>query len=487
MSRKKKRPFGKAFARRAIFFSTVIMAVLVAAGLILYGQRERILSKRAERAAARGDYEKAISSLEALETGTEGEQALLAYRYALAEQALAAGDAARAETLFTQLGDYADSRTKILACRYLAAEQALEAGRLEEAKDAFYALSGYADALERYDGCRYAIAEQTALTDPAAGFELFWALGGYSDAKDRAVALAKQVTGEADETFAVNRMLGVSEEQVEQMKTLQSIRAGLPQGKLAVGFYHTVGLKADGTVLAVGRNEEGQCSVGAWSGIRAVACGAYHTVGLRGDGTVVAVGRNEEGQCDVGGWTGVVAVACSDYNTLALLSDGTVVSAGYQPYAELAGWRDIVSIEGGSYGAVGIGADGRVYCSHASLRSESLAGAVAADVSTGYCVALKEDGTVVHTALELPWENVVALSASSTGVLALNDQGQVLCHWFRSRDAVDFSDVTGAVALAAGGTHSAVLLSDGTVIARGSGEAGECDTGGWKLGETKGE
>ena len=482
--KKKKRPFGKAFARRAILLSTLAMMILTGLGLILYGRRETILEKRAERAAARGDYEKAVSSLEAVEKGSEGEEALLRYRYALAQEALAAGDTDKAETLFTQLGDYMDSRTMILACRYAAAEQALAAGALEDAKEGFYALSGYRDALDRYDGCRYAIAEQTAETDPEAGFALFWALGGYADARDRAVAIARTVTGETDETYAVNRMLGVSEEQVERIKTLRAAREKLPRGRLAVGFYHTVGLKADGTVLAAGRNDEGQCGVSGWTDIVAVACGAYHTVGLKADGTVIAAGRNDEGQCDVSAWTGVAAVACSDYNTLALLSDGTVVSAGYQPFAELSGWKDVISLAGGSYGAAAVSADGRVYCSHPSLRSEALAGAVAVDVSTGYAAALKEDGTVVHTAIDLPWENAVALSAASTGTLALTADGRVLCRWFRDRDALDFSDVSSAVALSAGATHTAVLLSDGSVIARGLNDRGQCDTAAWDLGPT---
>ena len=484
MSRNRKRTFGKAFARRAIFFSTLAMAALVTVGLVLYGRRDAILEKRAQRAAAQGDYEKAISSLEAVEKGTESEETLLQYRYALAQEALTAGDTDRAETLFTQLGDYADSRTMILECRYVAAEKALAAGDLEDARERFYALSGYKDALDRYDGCRYAIAEETARTDPAEGFALFWALGNYQDAKARAVAVAQQITGETDETFAVNRMLGVSEEQVAQIKTLQAVRDRLPQGRLAVGFYHTVGLKADGTVVATGRNSEGQCDVSSWKNIRAVACGAYHTVGLKTDGTVIATGRNGEGQCDVSGWTGVVAVACSDYNTLALLSDGTVVATGYQPLAELSGWKDVVFLAAGSYGAVGISGDGRVYCSHPSLRSEELAGAVAADVSTGYCAAVKEDGTVVHTAADLPWENVVALSASSTGTLALTADGRVLCHWFRARDALDFSDLSTAVALSAGGTHTAVLLADGSVVARGLDADRQCDTAAWNLGPT---
>jgi alpha-tubulin suppressor-like RCC1 family protein len=40
-----------------------------------------------------------------------------------------------------------------------------------------------------------------------------------------------------------------------------------------------------------------------------VAAGNYHTVGLKSDGTVVAVGANDNSQCNVGSWTGITQVA----------------------------------------------------------------------------------------------------------------------------------------------------------------------------------
>ncbi|MCK4843449.1 MAG: chromosome condensation regulator, partial [Dehalococcoidia bacterium] len=36
-----------------------------------------------------------------------------------------------------------------------------------------------------------------------------------------------------------------------------------------------------------------------------VAADGDHTVGVKSDGTVVAVGDNYYGQCDVGGWTNI--------------------------------------------------------------------------------------------------------------------------------------------------------------------------------------
>lgn len=39
--------------------------------------------------------------------------------------------------------------------------------------------------------------------------------------------------------------------------------------------------------------------------IIAVSADGTHTVGLKSDGTIVAAGRNEEGQCHVSDWTDI--------------------------------------------------------------------------------------------------------------------------------------------------------------------------------------
>ena len=74
---------------------------------------------------------------------------------------------------------------------------------------------------------------------------------------------------------------------------------------VAARYSHTVGLKRDGTVVAVGYNSDDRCEVSEWRDIVAVAAGGYHTVGLKRDGTVVAVGDNDDGQCDVSDWADI--------------------------------------------------------------------------------------------------------------------------------------------------------------------------------------
>jgi hypothetical protein len=88
--------------------------------------------------------------------------------------------------------------------------------------------------------------------------------------------------------------------------TFSAMTLNTPLGQVtpmvAAGWTHLVGLKSDGTLVAVGDNREGQCNVGSWTDIIQVAPGSAHTVELRSNGTVIALGDNSEGQCDVSGW-----------------------------------------------------------------------------------------------------------------------------------------------------------------------------------------
>lgn len=74
---------------------------------------------------------------------------------------------------------------------------------------------------------------------------------------------------------------------------------------IAAGRRHSVGLKFNGTVMAVRDNNYGQCNVSNWCDIVAVAAGNVHmatntgnshTIGLKSDGTVVAAGWNKHNQ-----------------------------------------------------------------------------------------------------------------------------------------------------------------------------------------------
>lgn len=91
---------------------------------------------------------------------------------------------------------------------------------------------------------------------------------------------------------------------------------------------HTVALRRDGTAVAVGDNSHGQCNVYGeeWTNLVAISAGDDHTVGLRADGTVVTT-QTPQKPSDLGAtiadWKNVVAISAGYEFTLALVEDST--------------------------------------------------------------------------------------------------------------------------------------------------------------------
>lgn len=142
---------------------------------------------------------------------------------------------------------------------------------------------------------------------------------------------------------------------------------------------HTLAIREDDTVLAWGRNGNGElgiginadrgtpvpvCAVGATDcsanplrGVAAVATGERHTLALLADGTLLSWGSNEYGQlghfatgyatsprpvCAVGATdctadplTEVAAIAAGQRHSVAVLTDGTVLSWGGNAFGQL--------------------------------------------------------------------------------------------------------------------------------------------------------
>jgi len=99
---------------------------------------------------------------------------------------------------------------------------------------------------------------------------------------------------------------------------------------------HIVGLRKDGTVVAIGDNDYNQCDVGNWDNIIAISAGDYHTVGLKKDGTVVTTRPLEkqmkklssDSPFRVDDWKGIIAISAGRGFTLGQKSDGSVISTG---------------------------------------------------------------------------------------------------------------------------------------------------------------
>ena len=110
---------------------------------------------------------------------------------------------------------------------------------------------------------------------------------------------------------------------------------------IAISFYRMVAvLKSDGTVAVVNLDQtedrvRAANEVASWTDIVAIESGRDHFVGLKADGTVVAAGRNDSGQCNVFGWNNVSEIVTGKASTIAIKKDGTLMMAGSLPDVNL--------------------------------------------------------------------------------------------------------------------------------------------------------
>ena len=266
-----------------------------------------------------------------------------------------------------------------------------------------------------------------------------------------------------------------------------------PAVGICTGNSHTVILRSDGTVQAVGGNRYGQLNVFDWHDIVAVAAGTFHTVGLRKDGTVMAVGDNLHYQLDVEYWYDIVAVAAGDRHTVGLRADGTVVATpvGWsRPWndegqSDVADWRDIIAVAAGRVHIVGLRADGSVVAAGSNFRGQldvdSWRNIIAVAAGGSHTVGLRSDGRVVavgynwHGQLNVErWRNIVAISAGDTRTLGLRANGTALVAGPLT-DMLNFTGWRDLVAVSLGGWHTVGITSYGSVLATGSNRFGEID------------
>jgi len=276
----------------------------------------------------------------------------------------------------------------------------------------------------------------------------------------------------------------------EEAELVQSQYASL----VAAGDWHTVGRKSNGTVVAVGWNIIGQCSVDDWTDIIQVAAGSSHTVGLKSNGTVVAVGRSDHGECNVGGWTGIVQVAAGNWHTVGLKSNGTVVAVGYNSdgQCKVNSWTDIIHVAAAGFFTVGVKSDGTVvavgsnFCGQCEVNGWTDIIQVAA--GGGHTVGLRFNGTVVavgdnyaETCEVGGWTDITQVAAGTHRTVGLKSNGTVVAVGHNKWGQCNVDGWTGIIQVAAGSQHTVGLKSNGTVVAVGDNEYGECDVGGWDL------
>ncbi|NBW96213.1 MAG: hypothetical protein EBR28_05685, partial [Planctomycetia bacterium] len=276
---------------------------------------------------------------------------------------------------------------------------------------------------------------------------------------------------------------------------------------LSAGNDHALVLKADGTVVAWGRNQHGQATVPAGlSGVVQVSAGYYHSVAVKSNGTIVGWGYNGWGQYSgypvnadrvLAGLdptpilprdliTNAVAAAAGGTFTAVLRADGTVTVLGNSTYTSTlnipAGLTGVTAVAAGYHHAVALKSDGTVVAWGSSPSQDygqanvpaGLSGVVAIAAGFTHTLALKSDGTVVawgnngqgQCSVPAGLSGVVAITAGFNTSYAIKADGTVV-GWGNAYNKVVPANVTGVVALAQGSQHAVAIKADGTVVSWG--------------------
>ena len=386
---------------------------------------------------------------------------------------------------FDRLRDYQDSRNLAEHCRKRAAEEQakIEAEKARKAEEARRQAAVQAKRNQK-------IAVIAAVA--AVIVLVFWMVLNtvvlppvrYKD------ALALEKAGKTVEAAMAFGKLGDYEDARERSFRLWNGIAR--RDTFGAGSSHTVGLKADGRVVAVGWNENGQCDVTDWTDIVAISTGGGYTVGLKADGTVVAVGDNIWRQCDVSGWKDIVAISAKRFHTVGLKADGRVVAVGWNENGQcgVSGWTDIVAISAGFRHTVGLKADGTVVAvgdgGNGQCGVSGWRDIIAISAGESHTVGLKADGRVVAAGSNKygqcnvsDWTDIVAVSAGDWYTVGLKVDGTVVAVGYNKYGQCDVTDWRDIVAISAGDRHTVGLKADGTMVAVGENGSGRNSVSGW--------
>ncbi len=257
---------------------------------------------------------------------------------------------------------------------------------------------------------------------------------------------------------------------------------------ISAGDDHTVGLRSDGTVIAAGDNNYGQCNVSHWRDIVSVAGGEDHTVGLTSEGTAIAVGRNNYGQCNVSNIDGITAISAGYDHTVLLMEDGTVIAVGNNSKGQcnVSNWSNIIDVCAGNYHTVGLKDDGTVVLAGNSYNVSSWNDIVAVAAGLDYTIGLKSDGTVVAKGNNDSgqcnvgdWSDIIEISAGEDHTVGLRSDGSVVAVGYNTYKQCNVSSWQNVLHITAGEDHTVAIMADGFVVSKGYNGFGQCDTSTW--------
>lgn len=277
--------------------------------------------------------------------------------------------------------------------------------------------------------------------------------------------------------------------------------SGLPvsdKHRVAAGNNHSLAVKSDGSVVAWGHNNDGECDVPVdLRNVVAVAAGNRHSLALKSNGTVVAWGYNSIGQASPPvDLRDVVQIASGTSTSYAIKSDGSVVGWGDDRYGQTDLPEPAMSITkmvAGSAHSIWLYDNGDIHVT-CNGHANSLGQARILNAPSGKfidigakgntSVALREDGRIFawglldHGQASEPYlEGFISVAAGYMHMSAITSNTIKMWGWNGNGNGLNNPPTLSSppVQIFAGYIHAIVLCKDGSIVAWGDNSLGQCD------------
>lgn len=283
---------------------------------------------------------------------------------------------------------------------------------------------------------------------------------------------------------------------------------------LAAGSFHTIALKADGSLWAWGDNQYGQIGNGSLSMQRTpvpiaagqtwiqVAASDYQSFAIRNDGSLWAWGINHYGQLGIGSDTALVphqvgnsndwkAVSAGSFHTLALKNDGSLWAWGYGADGQLGlghtgstkipvqvgNRRDWELISAAGFHSFAISRDGTLWS-----WGDNEYGVLGTGTENKQLLPVRIAGNRTWKQVTAGFHHTAAIGSDGSlwtwgnnfsGELGLGKDGGAFFEPMQVGHAKDW------VAVSAGYAHTLALRQDQTRWAWGQNDYGQLGTGNW--------
>ncbi len=221
-----------------------------------------------------------------------------------------------------------------------------------------------------------------------------------------------------------------------------------PQGNdftaIAPGYWHSLALKVDGSIVGWGDvsplSDYGQAMPPPGNDFTDIATCGWHSLALKSDGSIVGWGRNQSGEATPPLGNDFTDIGAGMNYSIALKSDGSIVGWGSNYYGQATppAGNDFTAVAAGYLHSVALKSDGSVVCWGRNDYGQATPPAgndfIAITAGWDHNLALKSDGSIVGwgdnrygQATPPAGNDFIAFAAGRMHSIALKSDGSIVC------------------------------------------------------------